>query len=371
MNLVIHDLNEKDWERFKADYEGWTVISDNGNIHPCIGCFSCWNKTPGECVIRDGYHEMGKLIHEAGEVVVISRFTYGGFSSFVKNVFDRSLGYVLPQFEVIGGETHHQKRYPEEKSFSFIFYGSGLTEADKKSAIKYVKAVCTNIRGVVKDVTFVDNLATLGSPNVREFGMRGKVILLNGSMRGVNANSYKFGLKLSEYLGEESEFLHLKDYRKDLSGLVSSLGEAEVIVLCIPLYVDGLPSQVIRLFETFQKTYSGRALKVYVLSNMGLYETSQLNDLFVAVHKWCDCMHFEYCGGVGLSAGEMFGVVMQVLPFHLGPTRYASKVVQMLAKAIDGRRAMEDTFAEPFLFPRWLYIAVANTNWRITAKKTA
>ncbi|MBP5240065.1 MAG: flavodoxin family protein, partial [Oscillospiraceae bacterium] len=126
MNLVIHDLKAEEWETVRGRYEGWQVVSDRGTIWPCVGCFCCWNKTPGQCVIRDGYENMGPLLHAAEEVHVISRYTYGGFSGFVKNVFDRCLGYVLPQFEVIGGETHHRKRYAEEKPFTFIFYGHGL-----------------------------------------------------------------------------------------------------------------------------------------------------------------------------------------------------------------------------------------------------
>ena len=86
MNLVIHDLKETEWEQIRPEYEGYEVISDQGTIHPCIGCFSCWNKTPGQCILRDGYENMGELIHHASEVVVISRYTYGGFSGFVKNV---------------------------------------------------------------------------------------------------------------------------------------------------------------------------------------------------------------------------------------------------------------------------------------------
>ena len=54
------------------------------------------------------------------EVVVISKYTYGGFSGSVKGVFDRCLGYVLPQFEITKGETHHKKRFDEDKPFTFI-----------------------------------------------------------------------------------------------------------------------------------------------------------------------------------------------------------------------------------------------------------
>ena len=94
---------------------GWVLCSKSS--------FCCWRKTPGECVIKDGYENMGALIHHADEVVVISKYTYGGFSSFVKNAFDRCIAYVLPQFEVIKGETHHKRRYDEDKAFTFIFYG--------------------------------------------------------------------------------------------------------------------------------------------------------------------------------------------------------------------------------------------------------
>ena len=100
MNLVIHDLDEKGWNRIASEYTGWEVVSDNGKIKPCTGCFGCWLKEPGQCVIKDGYDRMGALIHKADSVIVISRYTYGGFSSFIKNVFDRSIGWVLPYFEV-------------------------------------------------------------------------------------------------------------------------------------------------------------------------------------------------------------------------------------------------------------------------------
>ena len=108
MKLLIHDLNEKEWEEAAQQYEGYEVISDKGNIKPCVGCFGCWLKTPGQCVIKDGYDRMGALIHQAEEVTVISRYTYGGFSSFVKNVMDRSIGWVLPYMEIHHGEMHHR-----------------------------------------------------------------------------------------------------------------------------------------------------------------------------------------------------------------------------------------------------------------------
>lgn len=246
---VIHDLTAEEWEKVKQDYEGDQIISDSGTIRPCVGCFSCWNKTPGQCVLRDGYENMGILIHQADEIVVISRYTYGGFSGFVKNVFDRCLGYVLPQFEVINGETHHKKRYAEDKPFTFIFYGHDLSMGEKESARIYVKAVCTNIRGHVNNVCFRDWEEIIASGKLQNTEGSGKTVLLIGSMRSQNGNSVKLARKLEEQLNGKCEIILLRNYLSNLSDLFSALENAEKLVFCIPLYVDGLPSQVIRFME--------------------------------------------------------------------------------------------------------------------------
>ena len=105
MKLLIHDYPPEEFAPLAERYAGWDVISDDGTIRPCVGCFGCWVKTPGQCVIHDGYETNARRLHEAEEVVVCTKWTYGGFSPFVKNVFDRSIGVVLPFFELVDGET--------------------------------------------------------------------------------------------------------------------------------------------------------------------------------------------------------------------------------------------------------------------------
>ena len=372
-NLVIHDLSPSDWEKISGDYAGWNVVSDNGSIHPCIGCFSCWNRTPGICAIHDGYENMGSLIHQAGEVVVISRYTYGGFSGSVKGVFDRCLGYVLPQFEITKGETHHRKRFDEDKPFTFIFRGPSLTDEEKASAVNYVRAVCTNIRGHVKDVIFQESGDAPSVPEQKQPEKtaepdQGKVVLLNGSMRSADGNSAKLARVLSDRLSSDTEIIDLKAHLNDTDGLISILSEARAIVLCVPLYVDGLPSQVIKLLERMEMSHTGRK-QIYLLANMGLYESRQLKNLFSAVKQWCAKSGNEYCGGLGISAGELMGTLMEVIPFRRGTTKRASQGMDRLAGAVDSAEAAEDIFAEPFAFPRRLYVWIANTNWNRTSRK--
>lgn len=369
MGLVIHDLTPEAWETVRRDYPGWTVVSDTGTIRPCTGCFGCWNRTPGECVIRDGYENMGELIHRADRVTVISRYTFGGFSGFVKNVFDRCLGYVLPQFEVVGGETHHKKRYEENKPFTFVFYGAALSEEEKNSARRYVKAVCANIRGHVREVRFAENGPAAQSAPRPAPSAEGKVLLLNGSLRHKTGNSAVFARKLAARLRRETRSEAVARYLGGFSELRPALEESTDLVLCLPLYVDGLPSQVIRFMEWTLGEYLGGAKRVYVLANMGLYESSQLTNLFEAVRQWCAAVGFAYCGGLGISAGELLGVLSESLPFGAGPSRATARGVARLAKAIDAADRTEDIFAEPTAFPRRLYILIANRNWNRTARK--
>ncbi len=387
MKLVIHDLNQEAWSRIGKDYEPCAAVSDDGTIRPCIGCFGCWNRDPGRCVVKDGYENMGSLIHHADEVVIISRYTYGGVSGFVKNVFDRCLGYVLPQFEITGGESHHRKRYDENKPFTFIFYGHDLSQEKKAAAFRYVTAVCANFRAYVQKVVFRDSAAFVPDEGLCEGAAPGgalpsdaartaakeappcRVLLLNGSMRSKTGNSAVLASKLSGLLRTQSETAALKTCLGDMDSLLPAVEGAEALVLCLPLYVDGLPSQVIRFLEHAERRYRGDPKKVYLLANMGLYESRQLVNLFGAVRQWCGVMGFAYCGGLGVSAGELIGTMMEHVPFGGWPTQQTARGLVRLASVIDEGGTMEDVFAQPSCFPRPLYIAIANAGWNRMAKQ--
>ena len=365
MNLVIHDMNEKEWGKIAERYDGWEIISDTGTIKPCVGCFGCWVKNPGQCVMKDGYERMGELIHRAYEVVVISRYTYGGFSSFVKNVFDRSIGWVLPYFEVYEGEMHHKKRYPEEKPFSFIFRSDSITTEEKIKAKTYVEAVCRNFRGKVKDLAFV-KCEPLEIPELQEELDENcdqeKTVLLNGSLRGDVSNSQKFLSKLAGGLEGEAEIVNLSVSRQD--DLVKKLSSAGTIVLGMPLYVDGIPSQVLRVMERLEGRPGSRK-KIYVVANMGLYESKQIRNLLGMVKDWSDKCGYDYCGGIAIGAGEMMGMVMG----PKGPAKNVVEGLDKLAAAINTSAMIEDYYADAHLFPRCLYILAANSGWPKGAKK--
>jgi len=84
------------------------------NIRPCLGCFSCWNRTPGQCCIPD---DMGQVIEKLlwADITVWSfPLYYFSVPGPLKNLMDRQLPMALPFMSADGGETgsgSHPARY--------------------------------------------------------------------------------------------------------------------------------------------------------------------------------------------------------------------------------------------------------------------
>ena len=56
MNLLLSDI-ELNLEG-KSNEKNKYINLLNKNISNCIGCFGCWTKTPGKCIIRDDATEI-------------------------------------------------------------------------------------------------------------------------------------------------------------------------------------------------------------------------------------------------------------------------------------------------------------------------
>lgn len=364
MNLLIHDLSAEEWDCIADEYKGWTIISDHGEIRSCIGCFCCWTSGTGECVFQDGYHKMCSLIHEADEMVVMTRYTYGGFSSFVKNVFDRSIGYVLPEFETAYGEMHHKRRFSEVKPVTFCFRGAMISAEDKEKAIRYVNAVCRNLRGTVKKVVFEENIAEPESAeNENAPADRSGILFVDCSLRAARSNTRVFLKKLKKYLSLPAHMVSLA-FCADPIKISNAVSRAETVILGMPLYVDGIPASALRVMETIEKSGAGNGCKIYAVVNNGLYESRQNENLLSMMKDWCMKSGCEYRGGLAIGAGEVAGTLMRGRKWPLWPVKNALSGLVHLAKLIEADRETEDIYADLYYFPRWLYILIANTNWQ-------
>jgi multimeric flavodoxin WrbA len=100
-------------ERVLAD-TGWQTDLCNLREHdiaPCMGCFGCWTRTPGICMINDFAREIARLMVESSLMALVTPVTFGGYSSELKKALDRLIPNILPLFTQINGEIHHIPRY--------------------------------------------------------------------------------------------------------------------------------------------------------------------------------------------------------------------------------------------------------------------
>jgi len=81
------------------------------NVRYCVGCFGCWVKTPGECVSKDGSHDILREVINSGLVLFASPLIMGFTSALLKKTHDKLIPLVHPYFELVQNETHHIARY--------------------------------------------------------------------------------------------------------------------------------------------------------------------------------------------------------------------------------------------------------------------
>lgn len=162
MKLIIHDLEDRKREKLLPKQDDAIIISDDKSIKNCIGCFGCWIKTPGECVIKDKYSNIGELLSKCDEVIIISKCFYGGYSPFIKNVLDRSISYAHPYFEIRNGEMHHKHRYSNKFNLTVWFYGENISEQEKITAKNMVQANIVNFECGENTINFISEIENIG-----------------------------------------------------------------------------------------------------------------------------------------------------------------------------------------------------------------
>ncbi|MGL4343584.1 MAG: NAD(P)H-dependent oxidoreductase [Cellulosilyticaceae bacterium] len=100
------------------------------SLHHCIGCFDCWLKTPGQCVINDPSISITQSVIASDFVIILTPITYGGYSAPTKQSLDRLLPLLSPFFTLKTGEMHHCKRYDHYPNLLVIGYGDELSIAE-------------------------------------------------------------------------------------------------------------------------------------------------------------------------------------------------------------------------------------------------
>jgi len=100
-------------------------------INPCTGCYTCWTKTPGECIFKDDMTDLLLKSRKADLVVFASPLYVYNVTGIMKNFLDRNVPNLKPYMLIENGITRHPYRYPEERQQGFVvFSAAGFPEVD-------------------------------------------------------------------------------------------------------------------------------------------------------------------------------------------------------------------------------------------------
>ncbi len=80
-------------------------------IKPCLGCFSCWNKTPGRCILQDDMVDIIEDMLWADVILWSFPLYYFSVPGGLKNLMDRQLPMILPFMDANTESGGHPTRY--------------------------------------------------------------------------------------------------------------------------------------------------------------------------------------------------------------------------------------------------------------------
>lgn len=262
----MFDLREKQngeiYEAIGNFYEENLKVVRLGHqsITACIGCWSCWLKTPGRCVMNDKMAEIYPDYVNSDTVILLMNTAQGFISQQAKAFLDRTIPHYHPYIEMVDGECHHVARYKCYPDMVFYYDTEGLTNQEEQVIEDYLYRTAYHFQSkayrIVKDGSLQLRLleSRKAKNQIVDFASTEsmeKLVIYNGSPRRVGSNSALILNKAVDALGDRVEIRNLKESDKWEEWTEAFKSEKHVMFF-MPLYVHAMPSHVVAFIEKLQ-----------------------------------------------------------------------------------------------------------------------
>ena len=136
-----------------------------------------------------------------------------------------------------------------------------------------------------------------------------KTVFINGSPKKRFCASAYFLFLQRLFVGGKKVSLKLRT-PADHEAILKELDDAQAAVFALPLYVDGVPSHVLRFLEKMEAYCKEKGLRLNVCSiaNNGFIEGKQNEPLIQVMEHFCQRAGLTWGGGVGIGGGVMLNV---------------------------------------------------------------
>jgi multimeric flavodoxin WrbA/putative sterol carrier protein len=123
-----------------AQHEGAeteTIYLKEKNIHPCLGCYTCWTKTPGVCVFKDDGAELLEKVKKCDLLVYATPLYNYNMTALMKAFQERLLPLLDPHLIKREGVYRHPQRYDVDRKMVLIST-CGFPELSHFDALRHI-----------------------------------------------------------------------------------------------------------------------------------------------------------------------------------------------------------------------------------------
>lgn len=385
MRTIICDLARNQLLATGVPFDEALCREELASALDCRGCFGCWVRTPGTCVMRDALSDLPALLARTDELWIFSANAFGCHSPLVRRALERSIGYVHPGFRMIGGELHHRLRTRHDLEVRAWLYGPS-TKAERTAFARLAAANAVNLGARLEGVRFPESWRGAGdekngpaaslpdAPAPQIPALPRRVALVNASPREARSATAHLLEDLAEALAVYARMAgtsvpELVDVSCPRVGATDTdaLSGCDTVLLAYPLYVDAPPAGLVDLLVRWR----GSALpgtRVYALANMGFYEARQILPSFSVLESFCAAAGARWMGGVAVGGGGMT-LATAGTPRMGMLRRPVSEAVDRLIAAIRSGRGAGEDLVRPAV-PRVVYRLAAEAHWRRLARES-
>jgi multimeric flavodoxin WrbA len=114
-----------------------TVYLKEKSIHPCIGCYTCWTKTPGTCIFKDDMPGLLEKVRRCDLIVYATPLYNYSMTAYLKIFQERSLPLLDPHFVKEGEVYRHPQRYPNTRRMVLVST-CGFPELSHFDALRHI-----------------------------------------------------------------------------------------------------------------------------------------------------------------------------------------------------------------------------------------
>lgn len=131
-------------EQTGTEIEVINVYDKNLNIEPCRGCFVCWTKTEGKCVVEDDANELIEKANNTHLIIYAFPLYIDSVPAKLKAFLDRMFITVMPIFVPFNNLTRHPIRNMKERYIALLSV-NGFPE------IEHFKPVVETFKGISRN----------------------------------------------------------------------------------------------------------------------------------------------------------------------------------------------------------------------------